>query len=498
MKTNKIKYFATGVILMLILGACSDDLERFPHASIERSQAFETIEDAATWNTGMYSLLQNRVYGIFMYSTDIQADQLNASLDYGNRNGALHRWEDLESDNYTLRDTWSLLYNGIANANVAIEGMQTIETESAEDQERLERYIAEAHLVRAFYYHKLMLLFAPDYDPATADSDLGVPLMLEYDVSALPSRSTVEEVYQQILQDIEVAKEGLSDVPGQGGAIYFNSDVVTAFEARVNFHMENWSAAYAAATELIQSGRYPLISDVDTFRRMWHEDYAQEDILQLYTEAPNELANANSVYLGFNAGTGRFTPDFIPSEWVVEMFPENDIRRAVYFEEKPVTISGIQTELTLVNKYPGNPALFTTSSTNYQHAPKVFRIAEMYLIAAESASHIEGVDALEPLNALRTARNLDPLSALSGDALMQAIKDERFRELAFEGYRLEDLQRWDQGFERRDPQNTNVIVLGPQYHTLTIAPTNPKFTWGIPSNDITVNPNLSGQQNPGW
>jgi starch-binding outer membrane protein, SusD/RagB family len=38
----------------------------------------------------------------------------------------------------------------------------------------------------------------------------------------------------------------------------------------------------------------------------------------------------------------------------------------------------------VINKYPGNPALFTAASTNYQHKPKVFRVAEMYLIAAEA------------------------------------------------------------------------------------------------------------------
>ena len=342
-----------------------------------------------------------------------------------------------------------------------------------------------------------MLLFAPDYDPATAATDLGVPLKLEYDINEFPARSTVEQVYQQILTDIEAAKPALSGVQGTPGAIYFNSDVVTALEARVKFQMEDWNGAYTAANELISSGRYPLVQNQEDLRRMWHEDFGQEDILQLYKSAPDELANTNSVYLGFNAGTGKYTPDFIPSQWVIDMYPDEDFRKSVYFEQLPVRVSGLDfDDVSLVNKYPGNPDLFTSSTTNYQHAPKVFRIAEMYFIAAESATHVPGSEALGPLNDLRTSRGLEALTSISGDELLNAVKEERFRELAFEGQRLEDLQRWDSGFTRHDAQNLQIILQGPNFNNLSVENSNPKFTWGIPSNDITVNPNL--EQNPGW
>ena len=497
MKTRKLRYLATGLVFLLILGSCSDDLERFPHSSIEQSQSFETVEDAATWNVGMYGLLQNRVYGMFMYSTDIQADQLNASLDYGNRNGGIHRWDFL-ADDYTIRDVWRLYYSGITNANVAIEGMETIEVEDPADQALLDRYIADAHLVRAYYYHQLMLFYASDYDPATAATDLGVPLVLEYDINNFPSRSTVEQVYQQILADIQVAETGLAGVEGTPGSMYFTADVATALKARVKLHMEDWAGAFSAANELITSGNYPLITDPEVFASYWYEDYPQEDILQLYVSAPNELANTNGIYLGYNAGTGRYSPDFIPSQWVIDAYPDDDMRKSVYFEELPVTLGGLEYDLTLVTKYPGNPALFTGATTNYQHAPKVFRIAEMYLIAAEAATHLPNEDALVPLNDLRTARGLEALSSISGDDLMDAVRDERFRELAFEGFRLEDLQRWDEGFSRREAQNLDAIQTGPKFNELTVEPTNPKFIWGIPSNDITINPNLRDQQNPGW
>ncbi|UJH89800.1 RagB/SusD family nutrient uptake outer membrane protein [Antarcticibacterium sp. 1MA-6-2] len=188
----------------------------------------------------------------------------------------------------------------------------------------------------------------------------------------------------------------------------------------------------------------------------------------------------------------RFSPDFIPSEWVVEMYAEDDARREVYFETLPVTLGGLDySDLVLVNKYPGNPELFTGANTNYQHAPKVFRIAEMYLISAEAAVRSTG-DAAATLNSLRVARGLEALASVT----LEDVKEERTRELAFEGFRLDDLKRWDEPMIRKDPQTLDAIQTGPGFHTLTKEEDAPKFIWGIPTHDITINRNL--EQNPGW
>ena len=497
MKTIRLKYLAAGLLSMILLGACSDDLNRFPHEDIELSQSFETVNDAATWNTGMYGYLKSRVYGIFMFSTDIQADQLNASLDYGNRNGSIHRWDDFLAGDYTIRDTWSPYYSAIANANMAIEGMATIETEDAEEQAEVNMYIAEAHFFRAFYYHQLALRWADAYDPANASSQLGVPLVLEYDPEFFPERSSLEAVYQQILADISLAQTGLAGVAGEQGAKYLNEDVVTALEARVRFYMEDWAGAKAAADELINSGTYPLYNSVAGFEAMWHADAAQEDIFQLFTDAPSELANVNSVYLGYQPATQRYTPDFVPTQTILDLYEDDDIRKEVYFEPLPTTFQGSDyDDVYLVHKYPGNPALFTGSNTNYQHAPKIFRIAEMYLISAESAAQLgQDDEARDVINELRTARGVDKFTS-SGDALLEDIKAERTRELAFEGFRLDDLKRWDEGFSGRVPQNASFVQSGANFQNITVQAGHPKFTWGIPTNDITINQNLV--QNPGW
>jgi len=490
---KKLKYYIIPIFALAMLTvSCSDDLERFPFNSIEQSQAFKTIEDAANWDNGFYAFFRGRVSGSIQFVTDIQADQLNASKDFGNRNGFPHRWDGFLAADGTISSIWSSLYSGITNVNVALAGFETLELEDAGEIAQLEVFKADAHFARAYYYYQLIIRYANDYDPATAGTDLGVPLLLEYDVNALPARATVQQVYNQILIDLQAASTGLAGIAGSQGSNYFNADVVKALEARVKLSMEDWTGAKTAADLLINSGTYPLMTSSLELSDMWTNDNPQEVIYQPFVSAPNELTNTNAIYLGFNADDATWTPDFIPSQWVVDEFDNADIRKSVYFDEKNVKIQGAVTPgISLVNKFPGNPALFTSANTNYQHAPKVFRIAEMYLISAEAGLMGAGNGDV-PLNALRNARNLPSILSPT----MADLKEERFRELAFEGFRLDDLKRWDEGFTRRDPQDTNLINVGTGYESLSKTATDPKFTWAIPANDETINPNIV--QNPGW
>lgn len=486
---------------LIIINAVSCELDRYPFDQIEQSQAFKTVDDATSLRNGLYSGLRGRLDGIFMFSTDVQADMLNATLDFGNRNGFPHRWNGFLADDYTIRDIWRGYYNELVNINNLINNIEMIEAADASEQEILDTYLGEAYLLRAFCYHQLILRFAKDYEPSSAATDPGVPLVLEFDVTLLPERASVENVYQQVLSDISKAKTYLASVEGYPDAGELTYDAALALEARVRLCMHDFAGATTAANSLINSGSYPLITTVSGLKAMWRDDTGTEVIFQYPLSAPNELANTNNIYLRYQAGLNKFAPDFVPQQWVVDMYEDTDIRKEVYLERKLVIIQGIDyPDIWLINKFPGNPDLFTGATTNHQQKPKVFRIAEMYLVSAEAAAQTpagEGA-ALSTLNQLRVARGLLPLSGLSGSDLIDAIREERTRELICEGMRLDDLKRWHLGFSRSTPQNINLIETGPDYDQKTVAADNDKFVWGIPANDITTNPNIAGQQNPGW
>jgi SusD family. len=486
-----------------VLWASSCDVTRYPFNAIEQTQAFQTVDDAASLNNAMYNALRNRIQGIFMFTTDIQADLLHASFAFSNRKGSTYRWDWIDSD-YALRDVWYYYYSALNNVNNFLDNVGKITTKTNEEAAKLTNLTGEAHLLRAYYYHQLVKLYAKDYEPASAATDPGVPLMLSYSITARPPRASVAEVYEQIVKDLAAARSMISTA-GQAGSIRITKDCVPALEARVYLSMHRYTEAAASANELINSPLYPLVNTAARLKAIWHTDAVDESIMMLYSSSTELTASSSPVayfdtYSAWSSTTGYYSPDFMPQQWVLDLYEDNDLRKAVYFEEKTVQLSGtLYNGIKLVNKYPGNPALFTTANnTNYRHKPKVFRVAEAYLVRAEALAWQSAQDAtgaLAALNTLRAARGLSALSGLTGDALKKAVMDERTREMAFEGTRIDDLKRWGLGFKRGAPQNEDAVLPGPSL-LMEVAAGNNKLVWGIPSRDLLANENIT--QNPGW
>ena len=532
------------LLVLFVAGSLfsSCDMDRFPENSIIVQEALLTIEDARNWDNGIMTFFRGRQYGIFSFSQDLQVDYFNALAGFGNRGGMVHSWLFTSTD-VTIRDVWFGYYRALLNINHFINSMpefiedgryvvfyadgRTVnETATNANRTELDRLIGNAHLARAFYYHQLALRWSRPFNPATAATELSVPLVLEFDTNYRPARATLQQVYGQILNDIAIARTRLAGVPGTPRAARFNIDIVNALEARVRLHMQDWDEAYRLANLLITPGLYPLETTAAGMERLWITDNSNEVIMQSPISAPAELpASGNALgtaniftnmwpFVGRQPG-GEFRPDFAPTQWVIDKFAANDLRRAVYFTQGTISVEGvIVPDAYVMTKFRGNPAIpgSQTGSPGAQvaahnaHAPKVFRVAEMYLIAAEAAvmsAAIPDAQGLARLNDLKTARGLDPLPAgTSGTVLRDAIREERGRELAFEGFRLWDLRRWGVEMNLRIPQPNVAIILaggtgfGPTFRPEQSILTGDKAVWGLPSQDITVNPNLI--QNPGW
>ncbi len=497
---------------MLMVGCYS--LDQSPYDEIGSEETFNTIQDADAWRVGIYSKIRQSAYGRNMYLTDVQSDLLNATLNATSPEAHFlhfHRWESLTASNSHIQAIWRDAYTTIANINTAIEGFKKITVDTDSQKQMLDYYTGEMYLARAYYYSYLATLFCKPYDESTASSDLGLPMPLTYDITTRYRRQTLKETYDQILSDIAQAETLLN---GKANYIFtvllpqdpqqfeqllisFTDDSVKALKARVLLNMKKWSEAYAVANAFIQEGTYYLASSEGSLKQEWHYDGTMETITQLFAST-KELPSTNNIYGGLvNFGVIYNTALYIPSQWVVDLYDDTDFRKNVYFEKTNLA-AGLTAfnNIYVVNKYPGNPALWTGSTTNYAHAPKIFRIAEVYLIAAEAAYH-SGNDALTPLNTFKNARGLAS-TTLSGTALYEEIQAERLREMAFEGTRLFDLRRWGKGVKRHSPQNRAAIITDPaaQYHELDRSAGDNKSVWGIYSGDIEIVD--KSQQNPGW
>jgi hypothetical protein len=123
------------------------------------------------------------------------------------------------------------------------------------------------------------------------------------------------------------------------------------------------------------------------------------------------------------------------------------------------------------------------------------RLSETYLIAAEAAYQSGNqAQALTYVNAVATRRDPAFVGYVSaGTQLLEDILTERRKELAFEGFRYWDLQRYNRDVVRINSNNNyaaNVPLLFAKDNFRRILP--------IPQGEGDANPNIKPQQNPGY
>lgn len=476
------------VIAILLFNSCNLDMN--PYDEVSHGSSWKTYDDVLRFRNGLYSFYRNIQGGRYMY-TDFQADLFNATVGFGNNQGDLYTWNFSNSQSDIVA-YWLNNYAVINDANNVINNIDRIEGDSEEQKAMLQTIKGEAYFIRALCYHSLVIRFAKDYEPSSATSDLGLPIIeKENEVDNKPERSTLRETYDYIKNSIVTAGKLLPETTPETGRLSVNA--LNLFEARVDLYMHNYAEAIVNAEKVIS--QYTLITSGEDLKEMWLNDIGSEIIFQPEQTA-NERAGSLGIYLQYDARSQSFQPYYIPTQWVVDLYKDTDIRlEATFLKAKATSSSHTEEDVYLLNKYPGNPDLKKTTY-EYFNKMKTFRVAEAYLIAAEAAyrddSPAETV--LGFLNNLRQARNASKLEGLSGINLFSEIKNEWIREYIGEAKRLDDLKRWHDGFERHDSQNKSVVMTGKNYNTKSVEAGDIKFVWEIPGHELSVNPKLK----PNW
>ena len=481
--------------------AASCNLDQKPQTAISSADAMESAADVEHFRYGLYSASKYVFSGAYTYCPDLQTDLYHALVGFGNFNGAFYHY-DVTATESTCASVWYNLYGYIANANFLIEGAQKLlETNelSKEDTQKVKLYYGEACFFRAFFHYNLVQYFCKAYDAATAETTFGVPVVTKYAPTALaetyPHRGTIGATYAQILADLEEAAATIT-TEGKADNIWISKDAVTALQARVALSMGNYLTAYEKAKAVIETGTYPLESDAAKYAAGWEEDTLGESVWQPQI-VDNTDSGSSYMYFIYNT-TGDDNPQYVPEDKWLDQFASDDIRRAAYFDERTITTPCAGT-ITLLVKYPGNPTICSTGSNKYINRPKVFRISEMYLIAAEAGAIVGKEDANELLNTLRRARIPSYSSrTYSGEALLNQIKAERTKELFGEGFRLFDLKRWDEGFKRSAGQVTSMVRQEERYANYEVQAGDYRLVWPIPQAEIDANPQMKGEQNEGY
>lgn len=495
-----LRYIVSGITL-LYLGSCSGFLDQKPHGKLEQSD-INNVADCQKLINGIYAVWETTggYSKTLTLAPDIQCDLAYSVITSTNDLGNIYGWKFSSGEEY-VTSAYSTLYKVISNVNLLLQHKDGIAV--AEDQKVMfDNLIGAAYFSRALAYTELAKLFSEAYDPAKAESQLGVSIWSTFGIGN-PGRSSLAETYEQIFEDLKLAKQLVNEDAADSKRI--TQGAVDALYARVYLYMQNWTEAAAAASRVIENTKYSLadasdftvradntISGADStdFYRMWRYDRSNEIIWKLSYNI-NDMPGALGYLFCLRNGS-TYSVCYVPSAEILGMYDQqNDGRFHTYFTEGSIKGSPWY----IMNKYPGNPDFQTGSKYVYSNMPKVFRLAEMYLIRAEA--YARSVPAREDLaNAdlasLRSKRIKNYVHTnKNGAALLQEIKDERVKELYMEGQRLYDLKRYNDGFSRT-PQ---VQTISPD-DKLNITPGNFRFIWPIPSHEMNANKNMV--QNPGF
>jgi len=492
----KFMKMAAVIAVAFSLTSC---LEKLPGDFILEEEGMKTLSDAEQTLTGIYTAyMSGALYsGYLTLCPDIQADLVYAVQGNTNTYGTLWQW-DIRSTNSEIEAVYAALYRIIGRCNFyldKVDGLRASLTDDAEIQ-YLDYYTGEVYCARALAYSELIKCFCKAYDPATAETELGVVLADSYSGEKPAKRASLKESYEFVINDLKKAEEMLDEENDGYDSPYFTNASAHAIHARTALYMQDWDAAVEHATVLVESDAFALASarsyvtaDQTYLQYMWTNDASFEGIWRIGYTATSYGAAQGSVFLNFTTDYTYYYPDYVPAQWVLNLYSSGDMRYNAYFANAQ---TGYPHQLVwpLLIKYYGNEALMQ-NMIYHVNMPKPLRLAEQYLIRAEAYCRKGNYSAASAdLTALREARfSTGGSISVNAGNWQETISDERVRELYMEGFRLHDLKRWGKGFERTPQSQTQS-----EGSSLKIEADDPLFVWPIPNHEI-VSPGSQIQPN---
>lgn len=440
-------------------------LNRDPKDALPFDKAIVTEEDLSSALNGIYSMMRSSsLYGRSLPMIgDIMADNVYISSSNSGRYVAFNNYALIPSSG-EVNGIWTDAYRCILRTNQAISA-------DVEETSTARQLKGEAYAARALMYFELVRLFAKPYSATNAGSD-GVPIVLNYDITALPKRSTVQQVYNQVLSDLNNASTLMSI---DKNSEYLSRWAVEGLLAKVYLFTGDWLKAKQHALDVVTNGGYALVDSAD-FVDFWNNPEASTKSETLFEVSSDQINNN-----GYDALSAMYDP-----EGYGDALCDSDF----YHLYSP---ADVRSQLLIEGERAGDPAVIVVKYPNLVNGnddnSKVLRLAEVYLILAEAYYRLSD-ETNARLNLNLVAKKRQPGLGdytMSGTALLDAILLERRKELAFEGARYADLNRLGKDVARSGQFPVNARLIPASDHRRILP---------IPLNEINANPNM--KQNEGY
>ena len=486
------RYIVLSISLVGIftLGGCNKFLEEY-------SQDERVPKDVKEYSEILFGEAYFQDNSLPYAYLDLMTDDVKAAVNTRNTNGLDTReeaygyftWQENPElgQNKALHNdrSWESLYHQILAANVILKYMDTM-TGTESDKEFLR---GEAHAIRAFAYFMLANLYAAPYDPATAASTKGVPIHSVAHAEDLQfPRATLAEVYAQMVSDLEAGLEAFGRSHKPISVFRWNATALSILGSRIYLYMKDYDNAikYADRAMSLSPTLYDLnkklAGDPKKEKAFFNADN-KEVAFSFGFRIPTYYASDNLAY-------------FPPSDDLLDSYTKGDLRyydgSGAFVTTTRVRIGGswlrpIYAYYSKLNKSGDNSQSLLYGNA-IRNAEALLNRAEAY---AESGKLREAVADLHTLAAARYATGSAPkYPADDREAVIQAVRNERRKELMFEFHRWFDLRRWHQPALKHD---FIVNVEDESTETYTLNAGDPRYTLPIPQAVRLSDPALTEQ-----
>ena len=410
--SNIKKWTPLLAIMSVFLISCKKYLKVSPVGSISTETAYSNATNIEASVNGIYYILSqngNFYSGAYNASNSLLSDEAKVGSSTFTPD-IQYAANEITTDNSYISGLWNNNYQTIYQANMLLEHVPNT---TGLDPAQKNQWIGEARFLRAYCYFVLTCYFGK------------VPLATtsNYKINNTLSRSDTAEVHAFITTELLQALTELPDgYDAYGGSrTRAARQTVFALLARNYLYRKDWQNAIKYATDLINDPQFnlPPLDEVV-------QNNSTESIWEI---AYQPYQNYTATELVPIVGSASLTP-ILPSDKLIASFEQGDLRKTTYMGFSPTPASGFY----YVNKFRDRNTL--------SDQPKIFRLAEMYLIRAEARAEMDSLSgAAADINKIRHRANLQDTQADAKQALLDAVGQERFIELCFEGDRWLDLIR---------------------------------------------------------
>lgn len=407
-----------------LLSACDNFLTSKDKSQVLENTLFtdrEGVEDALY---GIYSgLAAEKLYGV---NIPLYMDLFAQFYDQfpTNYGGVPFKYEHERTALRSVYDgIWKGMYKSISDINNFLANLDSYEGNRLEFENL---YRGEALGMRAYLHFDLLRMFAP-----VKMEERGIPYVTRFGTSVTPF-SSVKACYDLIIADLEEAERLLQEdeenlvlprvrshkyIMLRNREVHFNLYAAKATLARV-YYMRGQEGdlekAGQYAREIIESGKFPLIAEAKNVPYMVAGVIAE-------TEGIWGLSNTTLYSSLHSHYVAEGTTSYYKTAYVHRRIYEGADYRSGWFS------LGMGKSFKLID--PVESGMSSTAPAGLKGVNQI-RVAEMYLIAAESCMEDNSEKALEYLDELNRARGL---SGFSGNLTTDDLDTEWRKELIQEG-----------------------------------------------------------------